>query len=107
LSGPGKTAKELRQGRGSGNIEANFRSGDARGIHRQSSNPDDNRSGDIGGDQMCGGGLVAKVAGLAIRAVLSAMIMPNAAANQRENEQKPGDYGAELYGSNCAVLVHN
>ena len=49
---------------------------------------------------------MAKVAGLAIRAVLSAMIMPNAAANQRKNKQKRGQYCAELYGSNCAVLVH-
>lgn len=34
------------------------------------------------------------------------MIVPNAAANQRKDEQKGGYDGADLYGSNCAVVVH-
>jgi hypothetical protein len=85
-SGPAKTAKELRQGRSSRNIEGNFRAGDARGICRQSSNSNDYRRGDIAGYQMRRSGLVAEVAGLAIRAGFSAMIVPNTAADQREHK---------------------
>jgi len=50
---------------------------------------------------------VAEVAGLAIRAGFAAMIVPNTAADQRKNKQKRGQNCAELYGSNCAVLLHS
>ena len=49
---------------------------------------------------------MGQVAGLAIRAGFSAVIVPNTAADQRKNKQKRGYYGTELYGSNCAFLVH-
>jgi hypothetical protein len=39
----GKTAKELRDGRGSGNIEGGFRSCNASGVHRQSNDAEGNR----------------------------------------------------------------
>ena len=39
----GKTAKELRDRRGSGNIEDDFGSYNASGIHRQSNDADGNR----------------------------------------------------------------
>jgi hypothetical protein len=47
------------------------------------------------------------MAGLAIRAGFAAVIMPDGAADQRKHEQKRSQYGAELYGSNCAVSVHS
>ena len=50
---------------------------------------------------------MAQVAGLAIRAGFSAMIMPNTAADQRKYEQKCGQYGAEPNRSNCALLLHS
>jgi hypothetical protein len=49
---------------------------------------------------------MAQVAGLAIRAGFPVVIMPNGAADQRKHKQKRGQYGAELYGSNCAALLH-
>jgi hypothetical protein len=49
---------------------------------------------------------MAQVAGLAIRAGFSAMIVPGGAANQRKYKQKRGQYCAELHCSNCAVSQH-
>jgi|CZKC01.1.fsa_nt_gi hypothetical protein len=50
---------------------------------------------------------MAQVASLAIRAGFSAMIVPNATADKRDHEQKRGQYGANLYRSNCPVLPHS
>jgi hypothetical protein len=92
----GKTAKELCGGGCSRNAEGEFRSCDARYICRRSRNADSYRRGNCAGDQMRSGCLVAEMAGLAIRAGFSAMIVPGGAADQRKYKQKRGEHGAEL-----------
>ena len=49
---------------------------------------------------------MAQMAGLAIRAGFSAMIVPRGAADQRKHKQKRGQYCADLNCSSCAVLQH-
>jgi len=50
---------------------------------------------------------MAQMAGRAIRARFSAMVMPGAVADQRKYKQKRGQYGADLECSNCAVVLHS
>jgi hypothetical protein len=106
LVSPGENRERLCGGRSAGNIEGDFRSCDARQIRRRSTYADDHGRRNSAGDQMRSGGLMAKVAGLAIRAGFSAMIVPGGAANQRKYKQKRDQHGSELQRSNCAILLH-
>ena len=50
---------------------------------------------------------MAQMAGLAIGAGFAAVIVPRGTADQRKNKQQRGQYHAEFYGSDCAVLLHS
>src|ERR1700689_1158391 len=103
---PGKKSKGLRGRGSSGNIEGNFGSYDTDYIRRQSGDANGHWRRNICRHQLRGCGLMAQMAGGAIRAGFSAMIMPRGAADEREHEQKRGESCADLNGSNCAVLLH-